>query len=289
MGSEVMAKVKQLEPWNRLDGKVVLVTGASSGLGRGFCLDLAKAGCKIIAAARRMDRLESLCHQVNHSSFIDAPAEEAINVRAVAVELDVTAEGATIEDAVQRAWDAFGTIDVLINNAGVRGGLRTSVELSEEEWENTYRTNIRGAWMVAKYVCRKMMDAGKGGSIINISSITGLDRVHTPGGAAYASSKAAMHNLTKMMALELGQHKIRVNAVAPGVFPSEITEELVRKDWLKNVARRTVPLQTFGEIDPGLTSLIRYLIHDSSEYVSGNIFIVDAGYTLPGVPIFSSL
>ncbi|XAR54467.1 3-oxoacyl-[acyl-carrier-protein] reductase [Bertholletia excelsa] len=287
MGSEV--KVKQLEPWNNLDGKIVLVTGASSGLGRDFCLNLAKARCKIIAAARRKDRLESLCLQINHPSFIDAPAEEGTGVRAVAVELDVTADGPTVEGAVQRAWDAFGTIDVLINNAGVRGSVTTSVELSEEEWENTYRTNITGAWMVAKYVCRKMIDAGKGGSIINISSISGLDRVHTPGGVAYASSKAAMHILTKVMALELGKRKIRVNAVAPGLFPSEITEDLLSKDWLKNVARRTVPLLTFGETDPGLTSLIRYLIHDSSEYVSGNIFTVDAGYTLPGVPIFSSL
>lgn len=91
------------------------------------------------------------------------------------------------------------------------------------------------------------------------------------------------------MALELGEGNIRVNAIAPGIFKSEITEKLVEQDWLKNVATRTIPLKTFGTTDPALTSLVRYLVHDSSNYVSGNIFIVDAGYTLPGLPIFSSL
>lgn len=91
------------------------------------------------------------------------------------------------------------------------------------------------------------------------------------------------------MALELGVHKIRVNSISPGLFKSEITEGLMQKEWLNNVALRTVPLQEFGTSDPALTSLVRYLIHDSSEYVTGNIFIVDAGATLPGVPIFSSL
>ena len=91
------------------------------------------------------------------------------------------------------------------------------------------------------------------------------------------------------MALELGLYKIRVNSISPGLFKSEITQGLMQKDWLDNVAKKTVPLRTYGTSDPALTSLVRYLIHDSSEYVSGNIFIVDAGVTLPGVPIFSSL
>ncbi|KAE9590162.1 putative NAD(P)-binding domain-containing protein [Lupinus albus] len=91
------------------------------------------------------------------------------------------------------------------------------------------------------------------------------------------------------MALELGVHKIRVNSISPGLFKSEITEKLMEKDWLKNVALKSIPLRTFGTPNPALTSLVRYLIHDSSEYVSGNDFIVDAGATIPGIPIFSSL
>lgn len=107
----------QLEPWSKLEGKIVMVTGASSGLGLEFCLDLAKAGCRIVAAARRVDRLESLCQQINQM----ATAAGGGSRQAIAVQLDVTADGKAIEASVQKAWDEFGCIDALINNAGVRG------------------------------------------------------------------------------------------------------------------------------------------------------------------------
>ncbi|KAK6127244.1 hypothetical protein DH2020_039007 [Rehmannia glutinosa] len=279
----------QLEPWSHLDGKIVMVTGASSGLGLEFCLDLAKAGCRIVAIARRMNKLKSLCKQINQ---MDVPIKDDPNGgmhRAIAVELDVTADGHTIERSVQKAWDAFGHIDALINNAGLRGQVKSSLELSEEDWNQVVKTNLTGAWLVAKCIGGRMRDAGRGGSIINISSITGLNRVQFHGGVAYSSSKAGFDSMTKVMALELGDYKIRVNAIAPGLFKSEITEELIKKKWLENVAKRTIPLGTFGTSDPALTSLVRYLLHESSNYITGNVFIVDAGYTLPGFPIFSSL
>lgn len=109
----------QLEPWSNLEGKTVMVTGASSGLGLEFCLDLARVGCRIVAAARRTDRLKSLCEQINRME--DPAGNGGGSSRAIAVELDVTAAGAAIEAGVERAWGAFGHIDTLINNAGVRG------------------------------------------------------------------------------------------------------------------------------------------------------------------------
>lgn len=111
------AAPRSLEPWIELRDKVVLVTGASSGLGRDYCLDLAKAGCRIIAAARRIDRLKSLCDEINGRACCSSCEQP----RAVAVEIDVSGSGAAIEAAVNQAWDAFGRIDALINNAGVRG------------------------------------------------------------------------------------------------------------------------------------------------------------------------
>ncbi|MCD7463343.1 hypothetical protein HAX54_050371 [Datura stramonium] len=271
-----------MEPWKDLTGKVVMVTGASSGIGREFCLDLAKAGCRIIAAARRVDRLKTLCNQINN---LGGPAQ-----RAIAVQLDITADGATIEAAVQIGWDAFGRIDALVNNAGLRGSVSSSLELSEEEWEHIFKTNLRGGWLVSKYVCRRMRDAKQGGgSVINISSILGLNRVLLPGGLAYASSKTAFDMVTKMMALELGVNNIRVNSISPAIFKSEITESLLEKEFFHEVVLRTVPLRNLGTTDPALTSVVRYLIHDSSEYVSGNVFIVDAGSSLASVPIYSSL
>ncbi|XP_076955020.1 uncharacterized protein LOC143629698 [Bidens hawaiensis] len=272
-----------LEPWHDLTGKIVMVTGASAGLGRDFCLDLAKSGCRIVAAARRVDRLVSLCDEINR---IGGPES---SVRAVALELDVSAKGPVIEASVKRAWDAFGRIDALINNAGVRGNVLSPLELDEEEWDSTMKTNLTGTWLVSKYTCIRMRDAKQGGSITNISSIVGLERGQVPGALAYAASKTGVNTLTKVMAMELGVYKIRVNSINPGLFRSEITQGLMEKDWLDKVAQKTVPIRTFGTADPALTRLARYLIHDSSEYVSGNVFIADAGATLPGVPLFSSL
>lgn len=121
-----MAAVRQpsppLEPWNDLQGKVVMVTGASSGLGREFCVDLAAAGCRIVAAARRTDRLESLCEEINRLELGGSSSSiETGSRRAVAVELDISGDGKSIEKSVRKAWDSFGFIDALVNNAGLRG------------------------------------------------------------------------------------------------------------------------------------------------------------------------
>lgn len=281
-GDDGMAVSGSSQQWRMklsLEGKVVMVTGASSGIGREFCLDLAKSGCRIIAAARRKDRLKTLCDQINSAG----------SVRAIAVQLDVTADGRTIDVAVQTAWDAFGSIDALVNNAGIRGNVKSPLVITEEEWNHIFRTNLTGAWLVSKSISTRMRDAKIGGSIVNISSTAGLNRGHLPGSVAYATSKAALNTLTKVMSVELGVYKIRINSISPGIFRSEITQKLLEKDWIKNVAEKTLPLRAFGTTDPALTSLVRYLIHDSSDYVTGNIFVVDAGATLPGIPIFSSL
>lgn len=205
------------------------------------------------------------------------------------VELDVSSSAATIEAAVEKAWVAFGRIDVLINNAGVRGSVHSPLNLSEDEWDSVTKTNLKGTWLVSKYVCTRMRKSRQGGSVINISSTAGLSRGHLPGSLIYATSKAAVNSMTKVMALELGAFKIRANSISPGIFKSEITESLMQKEWFKTVAFKTIPLRTHGTSDPALTSLVRYLVHDSSEFVTGNVFIVEAGATLPGIPIFSSL
>ncbi|KAL0339789.1 UNVERIFIED_CONTAM: Cyclopentanol dehydrogenase [Sesamum radiatum] len=240
--------LQTLEPWSRLDGKFVMVTGASSGLGREFCLDLAKAGCRIVAAARRMDMLRSLCDEINQLNTLTVGGN-GDGCRAVAVELDIASEDSAIGASVAKAWDVFGHIDVLVNNAGVRD---------------------------------------RRGSIINISSIAGLNRVQFFGGIAYNSSKSAIDSITRIMALELGGYNIRVNSIAPGLFPSEISGAIFQHN-LEILAKKMVPLRTSGPTNPALTSLVRYLVHDSSNYVSGNTFIVDFGSSLPGVPIYSSL
>ncbi|KAJ4821926.1 hypothetical protein Tsubulata_047801 [Turnera subulata] len=278
----------QLEPWCDLQNKVVLVTGASSGIGREVCLDLARAGCRMVAAARRSHRLKSLCDEINRQAAADPSAAQPC---AVAVQLDVTTDSTTIAKCIQSAWDAFGTIDALINNAGIRGNVKNPLELSEEEWNQVMRTNLRGSWLVAKHVCMHMREAKGGGSVINISSGEGLNRVHFPGALAYAASKTGMNTMTKVMAMELGVFNIRVNSIAPGIFKSEITKGLWKTDWFRKV-ENSLPLGSFGATDPFMTSLVRYLIHDSSQYVSGNIFLAEAGSTLQAgvsLPLHSNL
>ncbi|CAI9287620.1 unnamed protein product [Lactuca saligna] len=263
----------ELEPWRDLRGTIVLVTGASSGIGWEFCIDLAKAGCRIIAAARRTDRLKALCDAINNLNIAGTHRSQGRDndVQAVAVELDVSADGPTIKASVLKAWDAFGRIDALINNAGIRGPVRNPLNLSEEDWDTTFRTNLTGSWLVSKYVGLQMVANNQGGSIINISSTAGLTRGHLPGALAYASSKSALNTMTKVMSMELGSYKIRVNSISPGIFKSEITEQLLQKKWLKNVVAKTMPLRELGVTDPGLTSLVKYLIHASSDYVTEDL------------------
>ncbi|KAK9072266.1 hypothetical protein SSX86_008699 [Deinandra increscens subsp. villosa] len=286
--SQQLTTSHELEQWRDLRGKIVMVTGASSGIGWELCIDLAKSGCRVIAAARRIDRLKALCDEINSFDISDCHVKRS-DVLAVGVELDVCADGPKIESSVRKAWDAFGHIDALINNAGIVGPLQSVLDLSQKDWDNTFKTNLRGSWLVSRYVCLLMRDSNQGGSVISISSMGGLNRVHQLGKVAYNSSKAALDTMTRVMAIELGKHNIRVNSIVPGIVNSEITEGLMKKKWINNVAAKTVPLKEFGKTDPSLTSLVRFLIVDSSSYISGNIFIADSGYSLPGVPLYSSL
>lgn len=274
---------EKLEPWSHLNGKVVLITGASSGSGRDFSIFLAKSGCKVIAAARRVDRLNSLCELINAQFSSNTP-------RAIALQLDVTDEPQAIQAAIQKAWSAFGHIDVLINNAGLRGSTSSAMKLTKEQWDHVLKVNLYGAWICSKYIALHMQAAKLGGSIINISSISGLNRVQSKGSVAYSSSKAGMHAMTTVMALDLGAHNIRVNTIAPSLFLSEITAELLNQKWLLGVVKKIVPLPYHkSTVETAFLPLIRYLIDDSSKYVTGNIFIVDGGSSIAGVPIYSSL
>ncbi len=246
-----------------LDGKVAMVTGASSGLGRHFAVTLARAGAKVAAAARRLDKLRELVGEI-----------EGFDGRAIALSLDVT-DAASVRAAVAAAETELGAITILVNNAGVTVA-KPVLELEEADWDRVVDTNLKGAWLVAQEVARHMARLGHGGSIINIASILGF----TPAVqlAPYAASKAGLIHLTRALAVELARHHIRVNAIAPGYIESDMNREFLASPAGERMVRR-IPQRRFGE-PADLDGVLLLLASDASSYMTGSVITVDGGQTL---------
>jgi NAD(P)-dependent dehydrogenase (short-subunit alcohol dehydrogenase family) len=244
-----------------LEGRVAVVTGASSGLGVAFAQGLAEAGADIVLGARRADRLEGTRRLVEDSGR-----------RAIAVATDV-ARQPDCQALVDAAMAEFGRVDVLVNNAGIG----TAVPATREtvgQFEQVIDVNLNGSYWMAQ-ACAKVMQPGS--SIVNISSILGLTTAGLPQ-AAYSASKAGLHGLTRDLAQQWsGRRGIRVNAVAPGFFASEMTDQY-RPGYLDEQVRR-IPVGRTG--DPAeLTAAVLFLASDAGGYVIGQTLAVDGGMTI---------
>lgn len=250
---------------NRFDveGKVALITGASSGLGRHFALVLAKAGAKVVLAARRLERLEALAKEI-----------EADGGEALAVEMDVT-KASTIDAALNATVSHFGgPAQIIVNNSGLsRHGFFT--HMSEEDYDTVMNTNTKGVFLVARSFGRALVEAGLPGSIINIASITGLRPSYTL--LAYSASKAACEHMTRIMALEMARYNVRVNAIAPGYFVTDINDEFLASDEGDKMRKR-VPMRRFGGHEE-LSGPLLLLASDAGSYMTGATIVVDGGHT----------
>jgi NAD(P)-dependent dehydrogenase (short-subunit alcohol dehydrogenase family) len=244
-----------------VQGKVVLITGASSGFGAHFARVLASEGAKVGLAARRVEALGAVAAEIRKVGGV-----------AAATKLDV-ADGAAVKQAVQAIEQALGRIDVLVNNSGVSIG-KPLLEQTEEDFDAVLNVNLRGAFLVATEVARRMKADGKGGSIINIESILSFRQAGQI--APYAASKAGLTQLTKSMALELARYKIRVNGIAPGYFATDINKEFFDTDGGLAMIKR-MPSRRLGELSE-LEGPLLLLASDASSYMNGSTIVVDGGH-----------
>jgi NAD(P)-dependent dehydrogenase (short-subunit alcohol dehydrogenase family) len=251
-------------PLFSLQGKTALVTGASSGLGQHFARVLARAGAHVAIAARRLDRLQSLAEDIGAEGGKAAP-----------VALDVT-DPASVKRAFEAAEAALGgTISVLINNAGIPSG-SYFVDTTEEDWRAVMAVNLDGVFRVGQEGARRMVAGGTGGAIINIASMLSFGVLKTL--SAYSASKAAVASLTKTMALELARDKIRVNALAPGYFLTELNDAYLTSGAGRRMLAG-VPLARAGTLSE-LDGPLLLLASDAGSFMTGSIVAVDGGHLL---------
>ena len=247
-----------------LGGRTALVTGAFSGLGLHFARVLAAHGARVALAGRRIELGRSVAKEVGES------AGRADDVRAYA--LDVT-DPASIAEALARIGGEFGVPAIVVNNAGTVARA-PSLELDEDAWRGVIDVNLSGVFRIAQASAREMVKNGTRGSIINIASILGL-RVRTQV-AAYAASKAAVVQLTQALALEWAEHGIRVNAIAPGYFETDINRDLLRSPVGQAIVAR-IPQQRVGQLAE-LDGPLLLLASDASSYMTGAVIPVDGGH-----------
>lgn len=240
-----------------LTGRTALVTGASSGFGRHFCHLLAQSGAEVIAAARRTELLDSL--------VADIAAEGG---KARSLRLDVADETQVVE-----ALSGLDTLDIAINNAGIAGASR-AIDCEGEEWRSIFDVNVHGAFYVAREAARIMRRTGRGGSIINIASITGFRTALAA--TAYAPSKAAVIHMTQELAMEWARFGIRVNAIAPGYIETDLNREFLVSPAGEQMRLR-IPQRRFGELSD-LDGPLLLLASEASAYMTGSVLTVDGGH-----------
>ena len=246
-----------------LENKNVVVTGASSGLGHHFAGVLSRAGANVILGARREDKISARVEEIR-----------AAGGQATGLKLDVR-DAESIHTFLDAAEQAYGPIDTIINNAGVEPGAKTYAMIDEEDWDLVMETNLKSVWLISKAYTEQVVKGGrKQGNIVNISSIT--DTRSIKGQFPYAVSKGALTRLTQVMALEAARFGIRVNALAPGYFLTDVSRVLLESDLAPEFVKG-IPMRRLGEF-PDLDGPILLLASDASSYMTGSVVAVDGGH-----------
>jgi NAD(P)-dependent dehydrogenase (short-subunit alcohol dehydrogenase family) len=249
-----------------LGGKCAVVIGGTSGLGKAIALAIAEAGADVVAASRRKEETDQVAREI-----------EALGRRSLRATVDVR-DRSSIELLQRQVLERFGKVDILVNAAGITFKTPT-LDCSEEDWTRVLDINLNGTWRSCQIFARTMIDQGFG-KILNIASLSTFVAFNQV--AAYGVSKAGVGALTKSLAIELAPHKICVNAIAPGVFPTALNGELIlHTDRGRELKMRT-PMKRFGEMDELAGGAI-YLVSDAASFVTGEILVIDGGFLASGV------
>lgn len=245
-----------------LNGKVAVVTGATSGIGRATANAFAAAGTKVVVCGKRTVEGEETAHA------IIVRGGEAIFVAA-----DISDAG-QVERVVGRAVDAYGRLDVAFNNAGTAVLAGRLADETDENFDTVFNTNVRGLWLSMKYEIRQMVRQGQGGAIINCSSVQG--HIAIPGSGHYTASKHAVEGYTKLAALDYAADGIRINAVAPAIIEAPLGGDLLEGE-AREMFLAMHPLGSFGQ-PADVADTVLFLASDVSRYVTGTSLRVDGGY-----------
>ncbi len=245
-----------------LEGKVAVVTGSTRGIGRAIAEGLASAGAAVAVNGRRPESTQKAARDI-----------AAAGGKSVAVAADVS-KSADVEQMIKQTLETFGRLDILVNNAAISPYYKPAEALTESEWDETMRVNLKGVFLCCQAAGRVMISQ-KSGRIINISSIAG--QVALPKLLAYTAAKGAINQLTRVLAVEWAPHGIRVNAIAPAYIETDLTKSLEKNPKLRDDLIRQVPLGRLGKPSEVVGAAI-YLASDAASYVNGHILNVDGGW-----------
>lgn len=254
-----------MPPLIQLADKVAIVTGASRGIGESIALAFARAGAKVVLAARKPDALEAVAARIAREGG------QALAVAAHTGKLD------DVKRLVAQAVAAFGKVDVLVNNAATNPYFGPMMDVEDAAWDKTFEVNARGYFFATREVVRHLMARNAKGAIVNVASVAGLRAAPMQG--VYGMTKAAVISMTQTLATELGAAGIRVNAIAPGLVETKFAAALVSNDEIRSLVTGRTPLGRHAQPDE-IAGAALYLASDASSFVTGHTLVVDGGLTV---------